>query len=165
MKGQSQNATTSYMRSRLLTESDLDDPSITIHMFPVAFRTDRVFEATLTEWDAVTGIARQFARECGYESNPPIFGSSGRVWLVTTERRSRPYSLVCGAAEVDVVDDRPTVTWMWIHPNCRRNKIETDRDAAVLLWERLQVECGPIEVQLPMSKAMEAFILKRSHGV
>lgn len=109
--------TRGFQRTALQKEADVDDPFVTIQMFPVSGRPDRVFEATEMEWDAVTGAARQFAREMGYASNPPIFGDSGKVWLVTVKGVLRTYSLVCGAAEIDVTGDRPLLTWMWVHPN------------------------------------------------
>lgn len=140
-------------------EADFDSRHITITMFPVSEREDRTFKAGRAEWGVVESIYRQFAAEMEYESNPPVLGDSGDVWLVTAPNIFRPYSLVCGAAEVDADQTVPILSWIWVHPLQRGNR----SDSAKQLWERLKTEYDQIVPGPSISPAMKKFLKKHGH--
>lgn len=139
-------------------EADFDDQRITIKMFPVSERKERTFKPDRAEWEVAKSIYRQFAAETGHSPNPPIRGNSGDVWLVTAPQISRPYSLVCGAAEVDTQEPEPLLRWIWIHPSQRGGRTDSTRQ----LWEKLTAEYGNIVPELPCSPAMKRFLQKQS---
>lgn len=140
-------------------EADFDDRRITVTMFPVSKRTDRTIKAGRAEWGVAESIYRQFVAETGYDSNPPVLGASGDVWLVTAPKMLRPYSLICGAAEVDIDQAVPVLRWIWIHPLQRGHR----SDATKRLWERLTTEYDRIVPEPPCSPAMERFLKKQGH--
>lgn len=142
---------------------DMDSEYVTVTMPPVTKRRELVFRAEQSDWPAVQRLSRQFAREMDYDSNPPIWGKSGDVWLVRSEDSIRAgYSLACGAAEVSETETGGhLLIWMWIHPNQRKTG-EDRTSMATPLWQQLIREYGTLKLAGQVSPAMTRFVNKQS---
>lgn len=134
---------------------------VTITMVPVERRSERVFKAGKEEWPAVERMYRQFAAETGYDISIPVWGDSGDIWLVTKPKTLLPYSLVCGAAEVDHNSGAPVLSWIWIHPFHRGHR--RGHHLAGDLWSRIRQEHGAVKLEPPVSRAMDRFLGKAAH--
>lgn len=144
-------------------ECDLDSPQVAVIMQPVPHGSESVFEVNRrneAELEAARFMYRYFTAEMGYDNFGLGMNDGEHLWLVRADRiRRGGYSLVCGGAEVLQDGGSAVLRWIWIHPMCRGERSRAN--ATLRLWNKLHEVYGELELEKPVSAAMQAFMAKQ----